>query len=139
MKIVWKNKKCKWLMLAPQFACGFNCWFPYHHTPHSERDQPRSLLTSCTCAFLAWALIQRHLDKTATPFLHFNNSKGSNGQCAAVVKKDALHWFAFALTLEMRGSISNWSKTASKKSMVVLHSHSLKLIWLQNLILGGTF
>lgn len=56
------------------------------HTPTVKGISPKSFLTSCHCGFLMWALIHRHLDKTATLFLHFNNSKGSDGQCTAVLK-----------------------------------------------------
>lgn len=62
--------------------------FGFHTTttcPHRERDKPRSLLTSCSCGFWTYTLIHRHLDKTDILFVHFNNSKGRNGQCTAVL------------------------------------------------------
>lgn len=115
--------------------------FGFHTTtttcPHHERFQPRSPLSSCSCAFLTWALIHGHLDKTAT-FLHFNKSKGSNGQCRAVLK---MHCTGLHLHLHLRWqTVSPTGLNNFKEVNGITPCPFVKTkIWLQNLILRGAF
>lgn len=84
---------------TPQFACGFDFWFLYHHTLPWKGSAYVLSKASCNCGFLMWVLIYSCLDQTAALFLPFQYSF-----------KDVLKWFTFALAVKMKGSIFNWCK-----------------------------